>query len=86
MSTVLLSVGDADAVFAIYDDLVPVATTAFRLCDLTSLLWRLELEGVAAAARAEYPLGERPRRLELGGDSRIWTSSLTVTLKNGPPA
>ncbi len=47
----LLSVGDADAVIAIYDDLVPVATTAFRLCDLTSLLWRLELEGVAVQNR-----------------------------------
>lgn len=50
----LLSVGDADAVFAIYDDLVPVATTAFRLCDLTSLLWRLELEGVAVANRWDH--------------------------------
>ncbi len=47
----LIAAGDTDEVLAIHDALVPTATTAFRLCDLTSLLWRLELVGVEVGDR-----------------------------------
>jgi tetratricopeptide (TPR) repeat protein len=47
----LIAAGDHDEVLAIHDALVPTATTAFRLCDLTSLLWRLELVGVEVGDR-----------------------------------
>ena len=40
-----LAVGRVDDAIALHDDRVDDATTPFRLCDLTSLLWRLELAG-----------------------------------------
>ena len=47
----LISVGDYQRVLSIHDQELAGATTAFRLCDLTSLLWRLELVGVDVADR-----------------------------------
>jgi len=47
----LISVGDHDEVIAIFDHIWPSATTAFRLCDATSLLWRLELHDVEIGGR-----------------------------------
>ena len=41
----LLARGDRAAAVAVFDDRRPHATTAFQLCDQTSLLWRLELDG-----------------------------------------
>ncbi|MBT5138885.1 MAG: hypothetical protein HOH36_14985 [Acidimicrobiaceae bacterium] len=41
----LLAVGAATDVLEIFDEQLPNATTAFRLCDATSLLWRSELAG-----------------------------------------
>ncbi len=42
----LISVGEYQRVLSIHDQELDLADTAFRLCDLTSLLWRLELVGV----------------------------------------
>ena len=36
---------------AVFDERQPHASTAFQLCDQTSLLWRLELAGCDAGAR-----------------------------------
>ncbi len=47
----LISVGEYQRVLSIHDQELAVATTAFRLCDLTSMLWRLELVGVVVADR-----------------------------------
>ena len=47
----LISVGEYQRVLSIHDQELAVADTAFRLCDLTSLLWRLELAGVDVADR-----------------------------------
>ena len=41
----LLASGDAGGALAIFDERQPHASTAFQLCDQTSLLWRLELAG-----------------------------------------
>ena len=41
----LLAVGAITDVLEIFDEQLPNATTAFRLCDATSLLWRSELAG-----------------------------------------
>ena len=41
----LLASGDISAALAVFDERQPHATTAFQLCDQTSLLWRLELAG-----------------------------------------
>ncbi len=41
----LLAVGAIADVLEIFDEQLPTATTAFRLCDATSLLWRAELAG-----------------------------------------
>ena len=38
-----LAVGRYEDALALHDDRVDDATTPFRLCDMTSLLWRLEL-------------------------------------------
>jgi tetratricopeptide (TPR) repeat protein len=43
-----------DEVLAIHDQLVPEATTPFRLCDLSSMLWRLELVGVDVGHRWDH--------------------------------
>ena len=41
----LLASGDAAGALAVFDERQPHASTAFQLCDQTSLLWRLELTG-----------------------------------------
>ncbi len=61
----LMVEGAFDEVLGIYDQLVPDASTAFRMGDLSSLLWRLELAGVDVGDRWE-PLAalwaKRPER------------------------
>ena len=47
----LLASGDAGGALAVFDERQPHATTAFQLCDQTSLLWRLELAGCDAGDR-----------------------------------
>ena len=47
----LIATGQLDEVLNIHDRLVPVATTPFRLGDLCSMLWRLELVGVDVGDR-----------------------------------
>lgn len=47
----LISSGEYQRVLAIHDQELADADTAFRLCDLTSLLWRLELVGVDVGDR-----------------------------------
>lgn len=47
----LLAAGEHDEVIAIHDARMPEATTAFRLCDQTSLLWRAELVGIDVGDR-----------------------------------
>jgi tetratricopeptide (TPR) repeat protein len=42
-----------DEALRIHDRLVPESTTPFRLCDLASMLWRLELSGVDVGGRWE---------------------------------
>lgn len=46
-----LSVGDVGATLDIVDRTIPDATTGFRLCDITSLLWRIELAGASVGDR-----------------------------------
>jgi tetratricopeptide (TPR) repeat protein len=41
----LLASGDTTAALAVFDEREPHVSTAFQLCDQTSLLWRLELAG-----------------------------------------
>lgn len=50
----LIEDGRYDEVLAIHDRLVPEATTPFRLCDLSSMLWRLELVGVDVGGRWDH--------------------------------
>lgn len=47
----LLASGDRAAALGVFDDRRLHATTAFQLCDQTSLLWRLELVGCDTADR-----------------------------------
>lgn len=47
----LIDAGQYDETLQIHDSLVPASTTPFRLCDLTSMLWRLELRGVDVGDR-----------------------------------
>ena len=47
----LLASGDAAGALAVFDERQPHATTAFQLCDQTSLLWRLELARCDAGDR-----------------------------------
>ena len=47
----LLASGDSSRALAVFDERQPHATTAFQLCDQTSLLWRLELAGCDAGDR-----------------------------------
>ena len=47
----LLASGDSSRALAVFDERQPHATTAFQLCDQTSLLWRLELAGCDADNR-----------------------------------
>ena len=47
----LLASGDTAGALAVFDDRESHATTAFQLCDQTSLLWRLELAGCEAGDR-----------------------------------
>lgn len=53
----LLAVGEIGEVLAIFDDRLPSTTTPFRLCDLSSLLWRAELAGHDVGDRWE-PLAD----------------------------
>jgi tetratricopeptide (TPR) repeat protein len=65
----LLAGGDFDEVLGIHDRLVPDAKTPFRLCDLTSLLWRLELHGVDVGDRWDHladAFAARPERHTCG--------------------
>ena len=47
----LLASGDSSRALAVFDERQSHATTAFQLCDQTSLLWRLELAGCDAGNR-----------------------------------
>ncbi len=47
----LLASRDLPGALAVFDERRPDATTAFQLCDQTSLLWRLELAGCDAGDR-----------------------------------
>ncbi len=47
----LIAAGRHDEALAVHDAQQPAATTPFRLSDLASLLWRLELEGVDVGNR-----------------------------------
>lgn len=47
----LMAAGRLDEALGIHDHQAPAATTAFSLCDLASLLWRLELAGADAGGR-----------------------------------
>ena len=47
----LLASGDPGGALAVFDERQPHASTAFQLCDQTSLLWRLELVGCEAGDR-----------------------------------
>ena len=47
----LLASGDSGGALAVFDERRPHASTAFQLCDQTSLLWRLELAGCDAGDR-----------------------------------
>lgn len=47
----LMAAGRLDEALGIHDDQASAATTAFSLCDLASLLWRLELAGADAGGR-----------------------------------
>lgn len=47
----LIATGALDEALAIHDHQLEVATTPFRMCDLASLLWRLELAGVDVGDR-----------------------------------
>ena len=47
----LLASGDSGGALAILDERQPHASTAFQLCDQTSLLWRLELAGCETGER-----------------------------------
>lgn len=47
----LIDAGEFDEVLSLHDELVADATTPFRLCDLASMLWRLELRGVDVGSR-----------------------------------
>lgn len=47
----LIAAGHLDEALGIHDDQAPAATTAFSLCDLASLLWRLELAGADVGDR-----------------------------------
>lgn len=65
----LIATGEYDEVLEIHDSLVSAATTPFRLCDLTSMMWRLELVGVDVGDRWDHlagALAERPERYTSG--------------------
>lgn len=47
----LLAIGEVEEVLAIHDQQIDEATTAFRLSDLVSMLWRLELAGAEVGDR-----------------------------------
>ncbi len=49
----LMAAHHFDEVLVIHDDLEPAASTAFELCDLASMLWRLELAGADVGNRWE---------------------------------
>lgn len=41
----MIVAGEHERALALFDELEPVASTPFRLCDVASMLWRLELAG-----------------------------------------
>lgn len=47
----LIATGQFDEALAVHDDQLDVVTTPFRLCDMASLLWRLEIAGVDVGDR-----------------------------------
>lgn len=47
----LMATGAYDEALSVFDDQLTAATTPFRLCDLASLLWRLELVAVGVGDR-----------------------------------
>ena len=47
----LIATSAYDEALGVYDEQLTVASTAFRMCDLASLLWRLELVGVDVGDR-----------------------------------
>lgn len=47
----LIATGHYEEALAVHDDQLEVVTTPFRLCDMASLLWRLELVGVDVDGR-----------------------------------
>ncbi len=47
----MLAAGDLDGALAVFDDRASQASTPFQLCDQTSLLWRLELQGLDGGDR-----------------------------------
>ena len=51
LSLRLIATGAYDEALAVFDDQLAASTTPFRLCDLASLLWRLELVGVGVGDR-----------------------------------
>ena len=50
----LIATGSLDEALHLHDQLVPDAGTSFRLCDLASILWRLEIAGVDVGERWEH--------------------------------
>ena len=71
----LLASGDESGALAVFDERMPHASTAFQLCDQTSLLWRLEVGRVRRRrplGRAGGALGRRGRapHLRLPGRAR----------------
>jgi len=65
LALVLIAGGQFDEVLDLWDEQSANATTAFRLCDLSSLLWRLELAGVEVGGRWDDvadALVQRPER------------------------
>ncbi len=47
----MIVAGEHDRVLALFDELEPAATTPFRLCDISSMLWRLEHAGADVGDR-----------------------------------
>lgn len=69
LSLRLIAAERYDDALAVHDAQVPHATTAFRLCDLVSLLWRLELVGVDVGQRWDHladAVAQRPERHTVG--------------------
>lgn len=80
LSLRLLAAGALDEVLDLHDQLAPQATTAFRLCDLASLLWRVELAGGSVGDRWAHLADAFARRPEKVASAFIAThAALTYT-------